>query len=73
MICKLILQTIRLFLAELNHKKAPFLTLSAHILHEKYHKLIRKPEKHERNSMHFYRQMAYSCPPIYTKPHESHG
>ena len=54
MICKLILQTIRLFLAELNHKKAPFLTLSAHILHEKYHKLIRKPEKHEQNSMRFY-------------------
>ena len=30
------------------------MTLYTPILKEKYHKLIRKPEKHEQNSMRFY-------------------
>ena len=54
MICKLILQTISPLLTEFNPEKSHFLILYARILYQKYHKLTRKPEKHEQNSMRFY-------------------
>ena len=64
--CRIPLQTFCLFYDGSDPENPPFMTLSAWILKEKYHKLTRKPEKHERSRLGRQRKMPCSCTRIYT-------